>query len=289
MADYPGLGVNYDPHPYCHESLAHSVIDAIRATRDSKNNWDADAKATNWNGKLYLMGYSEGGYATMVAAKEFQTNHADEFTVSAVTPLDGPYSLSDTMRKLMISATADYTAPYFLPYVVEGYQSVYSGKTDVFNFDKDVLSSVPGYTPPAGSTYAKELKKLLDGSHTSDEITEFMKKATPYQGPSSILTQSFKDMLQQTSGEVYDILSQNDAYANWKPAMPMKLYHNSLDDLVPVGNSNNAMTAFAGLSNVTLETFEEYAHPGSIHAGSLPIAYYKGFIWLDGYAYPERH
>ena len=289
MADYPGLGVNHDPHPYCQESLAYSVIDAIRAARDSKKYWDVESKTTTWNGELYLMGYSEGGYATMAAAKELQGNHAGEFTVSGVAPMDGPYSLSDTMRKLMINATADYTDPYFLPYVLEGYQSVYSGETDVFDFDRSVLTSVPDYTPPAGSTYARELRKLLDGNHSADEITDFMKKAVPYQGPRSILTQDFKDMLQLTSGEAYDILRQNDSYANWKPAMPMRLYHNSLDDLVPVGNSDNAMTAFSGLSNVTLETFEEYAQPGSIHAGSLPIAYYKGFKWLDGYAYPARH
>ncbi len=289
MADYPGLGVNHDPHPYCQNSLAYSVIDAIRATRDSKKYWNAGAKTTDWNGDLFLMGYSEGGYATMVAAKELQTKHAGEFTVTAAAPLDGPYSLSDTMRKLMINADANYTAPYFLPYVLEGYQSVYSGETDVFDFDKSVLTEVPEYTPPSGSTYGKELEKLLDGSYTADEITNFMKKAVPYQGPGSILTQNFKDMLQQTSGEVYNILSRNDAYAGWEPSMPVKLYHNSLDDLVPLGNSSNAMIAFAGLNNVTLETFEEYAQPGSIHAGSLPIAYYKAFKWLDGYAYPERH
>ncbi|MFP4497575.1 MAG: lipase family protein [Vulcanimicrobiota bacterium] len=289
IPDYPGMGINYDVHPYCQYSLSYSVVDMIRAVEDSKFYWADNARTTLWNDTLFLMGYSEGGYATMVTAKEIQLNHSDEFTISAVAPLDGPYSLSETMRNLMVNADASYSAPYFMPYTIQGYESVYGDDYPEFNFDRDVKSEVPGYTPPEGSTYALELEKRLDGTYSGEEISDFMKLATPYEGPKSILTDVFLQEIQQASGPVYNILKENNAYNDWTPEMPMKLFHNAHDDLVPVGNADEAMAAFDGLSNVTLEKYEAYIPGlGSIHAGSLPIAYYKGFRWIDSYAYPDR-
>ena len=75
VPDYPGMGIDPGVHPYCHKSLSYSVIDMIRAVRDSGllQNWQV-----KWDGRLYLMGYSEGGYATMVTAQELQLRHAAE-------------------------------------------------------------------------------------------------------------------------------------------------------------------------------------------------------------------
>jgi|GEM_PF-1619157 len=295
MADYPGMGVNYDPHPYCHESLAYSVIDMIRAARDKAANEDHPLNPNvEWDERLYLMGYSEGGYATLVSAKELQLNHAGEFQVSAVAGLDGPYSLSDTMRNLMIDADADFLAPYFLPYVVEGYDSVYADQYEDLKFTEAVKESVPDYTPPEGSTYALELRKLLDGSHPGSDINAHMKLATPYVGPKSILTQEYLDNLEKQDSNVYRVLEENDAFGGWVPSMPLTLFHNVDDDLVPFGNARNAYDGFVARGagdNVQLEPFEAYiALPDeSIHAGAFPVALFMGFDWIDEQAFPERH
>ncbi|MBF0507717.1 MAG: hypothetical protein HQK57_02180, partial [Deltaproteobacteria bacterium] len=121
-ADYPGLGDNTDPQPYCHASLAYSVVDLIRAARSIIQ---TQQNAITWDGRIFLIGYSEGGYATMVTAKEIQMNCVGEFKVSAAAPLDGPYSLSDVMRNALLNAGPNYLAPFFLPYIVAGYESVY--------------------------------------------------------------------------------------------------------------------------------------------------------------------
>jgi len=72
--------------------------------------------------------------------------------------------------------------------------------------------------------------------------------------------------------------------------MPLKMFHNSFDDLVPVSNMDIAVSTWKNVPNVYHEYFTEYsAGLGSVHAGSLPIAYYKGFMWIDAYAYPDRH
>lgn len=290
IADYPGMGINYDVHPYCLEILADSVIGMIRSARDSKGSWLPSDQSTNWNGQLYLIGYSEGGYATMVAAKHLQQE--GEFAVSAVAALDGPYSLSDTMRNVMIDADATYPSPYFLPYTIAGYDDVYKAETDVFNFYNAVKDQVTSYTPPEGTTYAGQLYSMLDGSFSGNQISVFMQKATPYVGPKSILTDQFYNALKDTgpNAPLYQRLLLNDGFYAWTPSMPLKMFHNSLDDLVPVSNMDIAVSAWKNVPNVYHEYFTEYSDGvGSVHAGSLPIAYYKGFMWIDAYAYPDRH
>ncbi len=290
IADYPGMGVNYDTHPYCQESLAYSVIDIIRVARDNVEKYPSITNTkTRWKGDLYLMGYSEGGYATMVSAKALQVRHAGEFSVSAVAPLDGPYSLSAAMRHVMLTADAFYQSPYFLPYVIAGYDSVYRTSTDVFDFEKVVKNSIPDYDPPPGSNYALELLRLLDGEHTGDEINSFMKKAVPYEGPRSILQDEFIAELEDTGSTVVTTLAENNAYTDWIPEMPLRVFHCLFDDLVPVTNAYDAYDAFldqgAG-DNLEEEIFLAFIPGlGSIHGGAAPVAYLKGYRWIDDQAY----
>ena len=226
----------------------------------------------------------------MVAAKHLQQE--GEFAVSAVAALDGPYSLSDTMRNVMINADATYPSPYFLPYTIAGYDDFYKAQTDAFNFDNAVKGQVPSYTPPEGMTYAGQLYSMLDGAFSGNQISVFMQKATPYVGPKSILTDQFYSALQDTgpNAPIYQRLLLNDGLYGWTPAMPLKMFHNSLDDLVPVSNMDIAASIWSNVPNVYHEYFTEYIEGlGSVHAGSLPIAYYDGFMWIDAYAYPNRH
>ncbi|MBC8019332.1 MAG: prolyl oligopeptidase family serine peptidase [Verrucomicrobia bacterium] len=69
LPDYIGYGDSGNRfHPYLHATtLANSVINLLRAAKTYC--------ATNniaLNGKLFLTGYSEGGYATMAATREIQ-------------------------------------------------------------------------------------------------------------------------------------------------------------------------------------------------------------------------
>jgi hypothetical protein len=288
VADYPGLGDNMDVHPYCQLSLANSVVDMITAGLAWKK--DRRTRKTSWNKEVYYMGFSEGGYATMVTAKSLQ--ESEKYPVNAAAMLDGPYSLSVTMRTIMTSAGPEYDAPYFLPYVCAGYDSVYGRTIDKFDYYYSVKSVVEGYTPPKGSSYAKELYKLLDGSHTPTEICDFMELATPYVGPRSILTAAFLNDIEKTESVVVKTLAANDGYHKWNPDMPFKMFHLDIDDYVPVGNMENAVATWAKNEHVEHEVYTEHFPKdwlGSYHAAAMPYAYVYGFLWLDKYAYPERH
>lgn len=287
LADYPGMGVNTNAHPYCTESLANSVVDLLRAVRDFLAA-HPDTYA-HWDGRLYLTGYSEGGYATVVAARDLQNRYSNEFTVAGVAGLDGPYSLSDTMRNVMLTADASFASPYFLPYVVNGYDSVYAARDPVFVFTNAVKVSVSNEPE-----FARKLQWMcMAGTNTADEMNALIYKATPYVGPRSILTDAYMAQLSNTASVLYQVLASNDAYFVWTPQMNMRLFHYPKDDLVPYGNATNAYNAFLQRKapHVSLDTyatdwplnlFVEWlkVQMGTYHAAAAPVAYVKGILWL---------
>ncbi len=285
VADYEGMGVNYDVHPYCHDSLAFSAVDMIRAARNYLTLHPGDRLAP-WDERLFLTGFSEGGYVAMAAAKELQLNHEAEFSVTGVAALDGPYALSGAMRDVMIDATAAFSSPYFLPYVLNGYDAVYGASKPAFDFRRNVRDDVPGH-----ADYPGELLAVMDGSHTGDEITALMREAPGYSGPAGILTAACSTDLLDADSDFCRTLADNDAHAGWAPTMRLKMFHCISDDLVPAGNLDEALAAFqeAGATTVEWEKYPEYI-PGlsSIHVGACPVAYMKGYLWLDAIAYPGR-
>ncbi len=126
-----------------------------------------------------------------------------------------------------------------------------------------------------------------------DEITALMRDAPGYSGPASILTAACSADLLDADSDFCRTLADNDAYAGWAPdpATRFKMFHCISDDLVPVGNLDQALAAFhkAGALTVESEKYAEYI-PGmsSIHVGACPVAYMKAYLWLDAIAYPGR-
>ncbi len=298
IADYPGLGSDTThPQNYCTYNLADSVIDltdvAIEDVGDSSILRTYFKGLVKWNKMVYLMGYSEGGYATLATAKKMQIEYPEKYDVKGVVPLDGPHSLSVTMRNVMLTADSGYQSPYFLPYVLQGYDYVYNngvGNVPEFDFMGAVKQQVDGYT----GNYAAALKAMLDGSKTGEEINEFMKLAQPYAGPKSIMTETFISYLLDDGSKVVQTLQQNNSYYNWVPQMPVMMFHHIRDDLVPYQNSLLALKAFVdgGAEKVGLMPFDAtVSSSGSIHSAAAPVAYALGFVWLNflsGKDDPER-
>jgi len=236
LPDYQGLGDNTDTQPFVHaETLAGQVVDMLRATRDTINGTAGGiTPPCSWNGKLFLMGYSEGGFVTMAATRELQLNHAAEFTVTASAPMAGPHDLSGTMRDIILAETT-FKAPYFIPFFLTSYYSIYQDSR---------LS--PDYT--LISPFNTSLPPLLNGNFTGEAINIAMGMSyDPVKliVAKSVLTPKFITDLQNTSSAVYGYLRQNDTYRGWAPNMPVRMFHNPNDDLVPIANSQVAFNAFS--------------------------------------------
>jgi pimeloyl-ACP methyl ester carboxylesterase len=98
-ADYLGYGTSKGmPHPYLRAApTASAVVDMLTAARVWRQQTGFRA-----NGQLFLMGYSEGGYATMAAHRSLQTGtnvHREQLV--EVYPGGGPYHVTVTMNGIM--------------------------------------------------------------------------------------------------------------------------------------------------------------------------------------------
>ncbi|HWI40038.1 MAG TPA: lipase family protein [Verrucomicrobiae bacterium] len=284
VPDYPGLGTNHDVHPYCMKSLEESVTGLIEAATAGNQPWSSKAR---WDGRIFLMGYSEGGYASLVTARAVQEKHP-AWNLAGVAPLDGPYHLSGTMRDLLLESGTAFSAPYFVPMLAAAYGAAYGATSPLMQFDNAVTASAC----PDGMPLNRKLLPMLDGSSTSDQINEAILGHPSYTGPASILSPAYIDALRQDSGVALGALRENDAYRGWtpRPSMRVRFFHHAADDLVPVGNMDSVRSAWGGLPNVAFEEFTD-AIPGvgSVHAGALVPATLKGLLWIDSLAYPLRH
>jgi len=277
MPDYPSLGVSTDPHPYTHLSIANSVEDMLKAARAVlADEWRDYA---TWDGRVFMSGYSEGGYATLVTASQLQAKGSD-LTPAAVAPLDGPHDLSTTMRTLMV-ADRQHPSAYFLPYMLYGEKFIYGDA--VYGFSKTMRSPYDATLPP-----------FLDGTAKGEQVVAAMafRPGATYPVPADILTADFLALVQRSdtgdpaaAGPVVTMLAANDAYRGWTPSMALKLFHCATDDLVPRGNSDKAYAEFKGRNAPRLEPIgdvEPLPIPdATVHVQAALPAYMNGYMWID--------
>jgi pimeloyl-ACP methyl ester carboxylesterase len=256
MPDYLGLGESPGLHPYVHAaSLASSVVDMLRAATKLGDRHDLAVL-----GDTYLVGYSEGGYATMAAQRELEGSHAQEFNIVASAPMAGPYDMSGVMSDIFESGRV-YASPHYLPYTLLAYNDVY-GLTDD-------LSEV--FVAP----YDESLPVLFDGTRSGAEIDREIPSA-----PIEMLTESFvADYRENVDNPWKRRFAENDLL-DWKPTSRTRLYHCTDDEQVPYQNAVLAIESFRSQgvpeSVVDLET-------GSFggHGDCAPIFLLAGLYWFE--------
>lgn len=232
IPDYLGLGDGTGLHPYMHaKSEASSTIDMIRAAKEFCNQ-----KSIKLNEQLFLVGYSQGGHASMATHKEIEANFAGEFTVTANASLAGPYDVSGIMSEILFKKEA-FPSPVFLPYVLFAYNDVYSIYSNISSILK--------------SPYNSTLLPFFDGTHknTVNDVNNAMPSI-----PSDILTdEEYLNLKNNTNVKFFNALKENDLY-NWTPIAPIQMCHCDGDITVPMGNSEKALQYFIshGVSNAKL-------------------------------------
>ena len=229
MPDLLGLGDSPGFHPYHHgASTATAVVDMLRAAEDF-----AAEQEISLTGKLFLTGYSQGGYTAMAAHRIIEEEYSDEFQVTASAPMAGAYDLSGTMVDVMLSGDP-YPAPFYLPYFLLAYNEVY----DIFESPSDFLAS----------PYDQTIPSLFDGEHGSGEINGQL----PGTLREIINPDLAAELDQNSSHPLLDFVKQNDMY-DWTPQAPVKLYHCSGDSHVPIQNSEVALAwMMSGSASVEL-------------------------------------
>lgn len=118
-------------HPYLVAAQqADDMIDALTAARSALPT--ADAPATTDGGKLFVTGYSQGGFVAMATHRAMQ---AAGIAVTAAAPMSGPYALS-AFADALFEGEVDMSGPVNVTLLVSAYQhaygNVYTATTDVF-------------------------------------------------------------------------------------------------------------------------------------------------------------
>lgn len=236
--DYIGYGASKAyPHPYEHRaSLASASLDMLRAAKEFLKTH----KEVNWDQKLYVAGYSEGGYATMSLQKKIEEEASTEFNLKASSCGAGAYDKTAFMKHVINDVTlgvASYNKLYL--WVMLTYDRLY-------NLNK------------AKSYYFKEpFAAGITASGLDYPIAQSF---------NNILNDSFKKALNDgTDANFIKAIADNDVY-NWKPKTPTRLFHGDADPLVFYFNSVNAYNAMKKLGAADVEFITV---PGGTHSSSI--------------------
>lgn len=252
--DYLGFGVSDVSHPYMHaKSLTPCIIDFIRAGKKYIAN-----ENILLNDKLFLTGYSEGGYLSLAAQKEIEENYSGEFNLTAIAPLSGPYDLKGTADSIF--QNKQYSTPIYIGYLLTAYDKIYNWNRleEMFN-----------------SPYSNRVTSLFDGSKTWSEIGTQL----PSEFTDLIKTDFANSYVSGLEFEISNALADN-TLLNWKPTTPIHFFHGDADDIVPFNNVLEVIESFEaiGATNIQLTTIL-----GGTHETAGPKALIGAIEWIESF------
>jgi hypothetical protein len=118
-------------HPYLvADQQSKDMIDALTAARKALP--AAAAASTKDSGKLFITGYSQGGYVAMATHRAMQ---AAGMTVTASAPMSGPYALAafvDAVFAGRVNSSGPISATMLVTAYQKSYGNVYASTADVF-------------------------------------------------------------------------------------------------------------------------------------------------------------
>lgn len=135
-------------HPYLiADEQSKDMIDALTAARTALPL--ASATLTRDNGKLFVTGYSQGGFVAMATHRALQ---ADGAAVTASAPMSGPYALAafvDAIFSGEVNGGATASSTLLFTAYQMAYGNIYANTTDVFSaqYAAGIESLLPSTTP----------------------------------------------------------------------------------------------------------------------------------------------
>ena len=223
IADYPGFGESSQiPHPYLiKDPTVKSLVDMLYTAKETGSK---EFPGITFKNEYYLLGYSQGGWATLALDKAIEQEYNSDFNLKGVSCGAGPYSILQLLEGI-INQT-NYPMPVYFAYIVNAYIA----------YDQ--------FTNPAGDIlnepYASRLSSLFTGSLTLAQINNELTTSI-----TGLLNADFISGFSSSSkySSVRDALN-NNSVTEWHSNTPLLLTHGGNDTQVnPVSTENmyNAM------------------------------------------------
>jgi pimeloyl-ACP methyl ester carboxylesterase len=258
IPDYPGFGESAQiPHPYLlAEPTIQSVVDMLRAVKESCSQEFSGIVAKN---EYYLMGYSQGGWATLAIHKAIELDYASEFNLAGSVCGAGPYNMQNLVIGMLDSTT--YSMPSYLGYIINAYSAYHYFTNPVTDLLKE--------------PYASRLASLYTGTLSLSQIN-------------SQLTTKIADLFTSDflSGFAYSSAYStvraaliNNSIDAWNSAKPLLFVHGTGDRDVSVTATETMYDAMinAGTSS---ETCKKILFPGLDHGEGIVPCMTSGLLYL---------
>ncbi|HMP98542.1 MAG TPA: prolyl oligopeptidase family serine peptidase [Cyclobacteriaceae bacterium] len=214
IPDFIGFGASVDIfHPYYDESLtATAIYDNMVAAAELARQNDV-----RFNKKLFISGYSQGGYATMAAHKYVEQNPSGDFNLIASFPASGGYDVK-AMQEYFFGLET-YDQPFFLAYVALAYKNTYDWSEGM-----DVFFNEP---------YAGRIPNLFNNVNTGSQINAQLNNNI-----AEFVKADFLNNIDTDNKYKFIVDAFNDnSLTDWTPTKPIYMYHGTADVTVPYENS----------------------------------------------------
>ncbi len=247
IPDYLGFGISDDIlHPYYRSDITGStIVDMLRATKEL-----AEIEGYNFNGDVFLSGYSEGGFATMSAHRTLEENNSYGLNLVASAPAAGGYDMTGMLNYFLSLGT--YHQPYYLAYVALSYKTSYDWGlqlSDIFN-----------------EPYASLIPQYFNGQYSGGEINSVLSYSI-----NLLLNENFRNnFYTDPSLNVVVEAFEENSFNQWVPKTKMLMYHGTADITVPYQNSVDTYNNFIanGVNSSLVEFIPLESHTHS--TGALP-------------------
>jgi hypothetical protein len=210
--DYLGLGEGPGSHPYGDpEATVTASVDALRAARTF-----AQRNGRSLDRRVLISGFSQGGPATMMVGRALQQGTDRYFRLGALAPIAGPFDLSG-----FEAAAADdkiVRSSLYLAYFATAWNRMYG------------LHDTPGQAFRA--PFDKTVETLFDGDHKASEIAAALPMTSK-----ELFTDEFLQRVRTPTGKLRQRLQALDTTCDWRPEVPVHLFHAKGDKDVSFTNS----------------------------------------------------
>lgn len=257
MADYPGFGASSDiPHPYLvAEPTVRSLVDMLYAVKEMDN----ELPVITMKNEFYLMGYSQGGWATLELHKALELDYGSDFNLKGSVCGAGPYNIYKLLQGMLSRETYNY--PIYIGYILNAYKA-YNQFTNPVT---DILNE----------PYASRLGNLYTGQLTASQINDQLTTSI-----STLLNPAFLTGFSSSPNysQVREALERNSV-APWHTKIPLLLIHGSADTQVDPSATENMYSAMiaAGTSETILK---KQILPGLDHSDGIAPSMIIGFLYL---------
>jgi pimeloyl-ACP methyl ester carboxylesterase len=258
IPDYPGFGSSTQvPHPYLiTDPTVQSIIDMFRAVKEGSETIFPGITVKN---EYYLMGYSQGGWATASLHKALETDYSEEFNLKGSVCGAGPYNMTNLF--LGIVGSSEYPMPSYLCYIINAYKS-YQQFT---NPATDILRE----------PYASRLSSLYNGTKGLDQINDQLNDTIAL-----LFTPAFISgyVSSPTYSSVREALARNSV-TPWHTNKPLFLGHGNSDTHVNVTTTETFYNAIIDAGTPS-GTITKVIYPGLDHSDALLPCVTDGLLFL---------